>query len=77
MSFVRFLSTCCGVFEGEACFGLSQLVEVVEAHYVGCLKMALRVLVAFPAPPHLVVKLGGGQGSQEGCVGTGDAYSVI
>lgn len=72
-----FLSTFCGVFEGEACFGLSQLVEVVEAHYIGCLKMALRVLVTFPASPYLVVKLGGGQWSQEGRVGAGNAYAII
>ena len=36
-------STCCGVGEGEAWFGVRQLVEVMETHYVGCLKMALRL----------------------------------
>ena len=71
------VSTCCGVFEGEARFGLSQLMEVVEAHDVGRLEMALRVLVAFPAASYFVVQLGGGQGSQEGRVGTGDAHSII
>lgn len=70
-------STFCGVCEGETRFGVSQLVEVMEAYYVGRLKMALWVLVAFPAPTYLVVKLGGGQGSQEGRVGTGDAHSII
>lgn len=63
--------------EGEARFGVSQLVEVMEAHYIGCLKVALWVLVAFPATPYFIVKLGGGQGSEEGCVRTGDAHSII
>lgn len=49
----------------------------MEAHYIGCLKVALWVLVAFPATPYFIVKLGGGQGSEEGCVRTGDAYSII
>lgn len=71
------MSTFCGVCEGEARFGLGQLVEVVEAHYVGRLKVALWVLVTFPAATYFVVKLGGGQGSQEGRVGTGDAHSII
>lgn len=69
--------TCCGVREGEAWFGLSQLVEVMETHYVRRLKMALWILVAFPAAAYFVVKLGGGQRSQEGRVGTGDAHSII
>lgn len=65
------------MFEGEARFGIGQLVEVMEAHHVGSLEVALRVLVTFPAPPHFVVELGGGQGSKEGRVGTGDAHAVI
>lgn len=52
-----FVSTFCRVSEGEARFGLSQLVEVMEAHHVGRLKMALWILVTFPAPPYFVVKL--------------------
>lgn len=72
-----FLSTCCGVCEGEAWFGVSQLVEVMETHDVGRLKMALWVLVTFTAAAYFIVKLGGGQRSQEGRVGTGDADSVI
>lgn len=75
--FSAFLSTFCGVPEGEARLGVSQLVEVMEPHYVGRLKVALWVLVTFPAPTYFVVKLGGGQGSQEGRVGTGDAHSII
>lgn len=71
------LSTCCGVFEGEARFGFSQLVKVVEANNVGRFKVALWVLVTFPAVPYFVVQLGGGQRSQEGRVGRGDADSVI
>lgn len=71
------LTTCGWVCEGEAGLGLCQLVEVVQAHDVGRLKMTLRVLVALPAAPHLVVELGGGQGCQEGRVGAGDAHSVV
>lgn len=71
------VSTCGGVGEGEARFGFGQLVEVVEADDVGRLEMALWVLVAFPAPPDLVVQLRGGKGSQVGRVGTRDADSVI
>lgn len=75
--FSAFVSTRCGVCEGEARFGFSQLVEVVEADYVGRLEMALWVLVTFPAPPYFVVKLRGGQGSQVGRVGRRDAHSAI
>lgn len=50
-------STCGWVCEGEACFGLSQLVKVVQADHVGRLKMALWVLVALAAAPDFVVKL--------------------
>lgn len=63
--------------EREAGFRLSELVEVMESHDVWRLKMALRVLVAFPAPSHFVVQLGGRQGRQIGRVGTGDADSII
>lgn len=63
--------------EGEAGFGLSQLVEVVEAHNVRRFKMTLGIFVTFPTPSYLIVKLGGGQRRQEGCVGTGDAHSII
>lgn len=69
--------TCGGVYKGEAGFGLSQLVEVVESDYVGGLKVALRVLVPLPAPPDLVIQLGGREGGQEGGVGTGDAHPTI
>lgn len=69
--------TCVRVCESEARFGFSQLVKVMQAHYIGCLKMALRVFVAFPASSYLIVKLGGGQGSQEGGVGTRDTYSIV
>lgn len=72
-----FPSTCCWVCEGEARFGVSQLMEVMETHDVGSLEMALGVLVALAAAAHFVVKLGGGQRSQEGGVGAGDADSVI
>lgn len=71
-----FVATCCGVREGEARFGLSQLVEVMEADYVGHLKMALWVLVTLPASSYFVVKLRGGEGSQVGRVGTRDAHSI-
>lgn len=77
MTYIFILSTCCGVCEGEAWLWLSQLVEVMEAHHVGRLKMALRVLVTFPTPTDFVVKLGGGQRSKEGRVGTRDAHSII
>lgn len=55
--FSVFVPTCCGVCEGEARFGFSQLVEVMEADYVGRLEMALWVLVTFPAAPYFIVKL--------------------
>lgn len=82
MSVVHFgaqcvFSTCCGVCEGEAWFGVSQLMEVMETHDVGSLEVALGVLVALAAAAHFIVKLGGGQRSQEGGVGAGDADSVI
>lgn len=63
--------------EGEASFGLSQLVEVVEADHVGRLEMALWVLVALAAPPDFIIELGGGQGGQVGGVGGRDAHSII
>lgn len=63
--------------EGKARLGISQLVEVMETHYIWRLKMALGVLVTFPAPSYFIVKLGGGQWSHKGCVGTGDAHSAI
>ena len=63
--------------EGEAGLGLSQLVEVVQAHHVGRLKVALRVLVPLPAAPDLVVQLGRGQRRQEGRVGRRDAHAVL
>lgn len=50
-------STCCRMFEGEARFRFGQLMEVVEADHIGCLKMALWVLVPFPTPPHFIVEL--------------------
>jgi len=65
------------VCEGEAGLGLGQLVEVVQAHHVGRLKVALGVLVALAAAPDLVVELGGGQRRQEGRVGGGDAHAVL
>lgn len=77
MNISRCVSTCRGVSEGETWLGLSQLVEVVEAHNIRRLKMALGILVTFPAPSNLIVKLGGGQRSQEGRVGTGDAHAAI
>lgn len=49
--------TCCRVCEGEAGFGVGQLVEVMEADHVGGLKMALWVLVALAAAPDFIVKL--------------------
>lgn len=48
-----------GVCESEARFGISQLVEVMEAHYIWSLKMTLGVLVAFAASSHFIVKFGG------------------
>lgn len=54
--------TCGGVYKGEAGFGLSQLVEVVESDDVGGLKMTLGVLVSLPATPNLIIQLGGGEG---------------
>lgn len=63
--------------EGEACFGVGQLVEVVEADHVGRLKMALWVLVAFTASPDFIVELGGGQGGQVGGVRRRDAHAII
>lgn len=63
--------------EGEARFGVGQLVEVVEADHVGRLKMALWVLVAFTAPPDFVVELRGGQGGQVGGVGRRDAHPIV
>jgi hypothetical protein len=69
--------TCGGVYKGEAGFGLSQLVEVVESDDVGGLKVALWVLVSLPAPPNLIIQLGGGEGGKERGVGTGDANPTI
>lgn len=63
--------------EGEARFGVSQLVEVMKADDVRRLKVALRALVPFPAPSDFVVKLGGGQRSQKRRVGAGNADSIV
>lgn len=72
-----FLLTCRRVFESEAGFGLSQLVEVVQTHHVRRLKVALGVLVPFAAATHFIVELGGGQRGQVGRVGTRDAHAVL
>lgn len=69
--------TCRWVFEGEAGFGFGQLVEVVQTHHIRRLKVALGVLVSFPAAAHFVVELGGGQRGQVGRVGTRDAHAVL
>lgn len=71
------LFTIGGVFEGEAGFGLGQLVEVVEANDVGRLEVTLGVLVPLPAAADFVVQLGGGERSQEGRVGRGDADAAV
>lgn len=71
------VSTFRWVCEREACFGISQLVEVMEAHHVRSLKMALGVLVPLPTPPDFIVKLGRRNGSQVGRVGARDADSII
>lgn len=65
------------MFEGEAGFGLGQLVEVVEANDVGRLEVTLGVLVPLPAAADFVVQLGGGERSQEGRVGRGDADAAV
>lgn len=72
-----FVFTCFGVSEGETRFGVGQLVEVMKADDVRCLKVALGTLVAFPAPSDFIVKLGGGQRSQKRRVGAGNADSIV
>lgn len=49
----------------------------MEAHHIRSLKMALRVLVSFPAPSDFIVKLRRGNGSQVGRVGTRDTDSIL
>ena len=70
-------STFSGVLKGEASLWLCQLVEVVQPYDIRCLKVALWVLVPLSAPTHLVIELGGGEGGQEGGVGTGDAHAIL
>lgn len=69
--------TCRWVFEGEAGFGFGQLVEVVQTYHIWRLKVALGVLVSFPAAAHFIVELGGGQRGQVGRVGARDAHAVL
>lgn len=71
------LLTCGRVYEGKAGFGLSELVEVVEPHYIRGLKMAFGVLVPFPTASHFVIQLRRGQGCQKRGVGAGNAYSIF
>lgn len=69
--------TCSWVDKGEARFGVSKLVEVVEPHYVWGLKMALWVLVPLPTASHFIIQLRRGQGCQKRGVGAGNTHSIF
>lgn len=52
-------------------------MEVVQSHHVRRLKVALGVLVPFPAATHFIVEFGRGQRGQVGRVRTRDADAVL